>query len=73
MEIFSKDIQMGVIKIELTVQESEGCTVIFTAKDDMDGVIWRVPLKDSDGKIKVYPTAADAFLDAERKLRIYNN
>ena len=73
MEIFSREIQLSVIKIELSVQKREGCRVIFTAKDKTNGIIWKTPLKDSQGNTKIYPTVADAFQDAEAKLKIYSS
>ena len=71
MEIFSKEIQLGIIKIELSVQENEDCTVVLTAKDQLDEILWRTPLKDHEGNIKTYPTVSEAFLDAESKLKTY--
>ena len=71
MEIFSKEVQFGIIKIQLSVREDENCTVVFTAKDQSDEIIWTAPLKDSEGKIKTYPTASEAFLDAEQRMMTY--
>jgi hypothetical protein len=73
MEIFSKEFQLGPIYIELSVQETDECTVIFTAKDSNSSeILWRTYLIDEKGKPKVYRSVDEAFLDAQTRLKIYN-
>ena len=68
MEVYSKEFQVGNIKIELSIQESHGVKrVVFTAKDDQDRRIWRTPILDN-GEIKTYDSQEDAISDAEKKL-----
>lgn len=68
MEVFSKEIQVGNIKIELSIQESNGTRrVVFTAKDENDRRIWRTPILDN-GEVKTYENDEEAILDAEKKL-----
>jgi hypothetical protein len=69
MEVFSKEFQIGNLKIELSVEESHGCSkVIFTARDEEDRRIWRTPIMDLNGDIKMYNSQEEAITDAERKL-----
>ena len=70
MDIFLREIQLGKIRIELSVQEKDGCTVIFTAKDSDDAILWKSAVTDENGKIIVYPTVEDAFNDAENRLKV---
>lgn len=69
MEVFSKEIQIGNLRIELSVEEERGCSkVIFTARDEEDRRVWRTPLMDLNGDIKLYRSQEEAIIDAERKL-----
>jgi hypothetical protein len=73
MEIYSKEIQLGTLKIELSVQESKGnCSAMFTAKDSRNEIMWKTPITNADGEIKIYPSVEDAFYDAEQKLKLYS-
>ena len=68
MEVFSKEFQVGNIKIELSIQDIHGTKrVVFTAKDENDRRIWRTPILDN-GEIKTYKSEEDAMQDAEKKL-----
>lgn len=68
MEIFSKEIQIGNIIIELSIQESKGTKrVVITAKDDQNRRLWRTPILDN-GEIKTYDSQEDAIEDAEKKV-----
>lgn len=71
MEIFSKDVYLENIIIELSVQKAESCTVVLTAKDEMNQIIWCTPVMDINGHIKTYSSVAEAFIDAERKIGAY--
>lgn len=69
MEVFSKEIRVGNLRIELSVEEEHGCSkVIFTARDEEDRRVWRTPLMDLNGDIKLYRSQEEAIIDAERKL-----
>jgi hypothetical protein len=68
MEILSKEIQVGNIFIELSIQEIEGTKrVVLTAKDEKNRRLWRTPILDN-GSIKTYDNSEDALADAERKV-----
>jgi hypothetical protein len=69
MEVFSKEFPIGNLKIELSVEQTHGCRVIFTAKDKDDRRVWRTPLMDANGEAKVYKNCEDAVLDGQRKLQ----
>jgi hypothetical protein len=72
MEIYSKDVHIGSVKVELSVQETrKTCRMILTAKDDTDTVLWRATMADPEGRVKTYSSVADAFRDAEEKLKSY--
>ena len=70
MDIFLREIQLDKIRIELSVQEKDGCTVILTAKDSENSILWKSAVTDENGKIIVYPTVEDAFIDAETRLKV---
>lgn len=68
MEIFSKEIPVGNIIIELSIQEINGSKrVVITAKDDQHRRLWRTPILDN-GEIKTYESDQDAIDDAEKKV-----
>jgi hypothetical protein len=69
MEVFSKEFSIGNLKIELSVEQTHGCRVIFTARDKDDRRVWRTPLMDVNGEAKVYESCEDAVLDGQRKLQ----
>jgi hypothetical protein len=68
MEVFSKEIQLGKLRIELSVEEKEGCRVIFTARDEEDRRVWRTPIMDYNGEVKIYDNQEEAIMDAHRTL-----
>ena len=72
MDIFLKEFQVGQIRIELSVQEEGECKVMFTAKDADNEILWKTPIMDSEGNVKVYPTVEEAFADAQKRLKIYS-
>jgi hypothetical protein len=68
MEIYSKEIQVGNIIIELSIHEIEGTRrVVVTARDEENRRLWRTPILDN-GKVKTYDSNEDALADAERKI-----
>jgi hypothetical protein len=67
MEVFFDIIKRGKLKIQLSVQENHGCSVIFTASDERDRRILKAPILHN-GKIKIYPNAQAAISDAMNKL-----
>jgi hypothetical protein len=68
MEIFLKEIEIGNITIELSIQESNGSNrVVITAKDDQNRRLWRTPVLDN-GEVKTYDSAEDAIEDVEKKV-----
>lgn len=73
MDIFLKEVRVGQISIELSIQETEGCTVIFTVKNVNNEILWKTHLLGEDGKPKVYRSVDEAFLDAQFRLKIYNH
>jgi hypothetical protein len=69
MEVFFKEFTIGNLKIELSVEQTHGCRVIFTAKDQDERRIWRTPVMDDNGEEKIYETCEEAILDGQRKLQ----
>jgi hypothetical protein len=68
MEIFSKEIQVGNIILELSIHEIEGTKrVVITAKDEENRRLWRTPILQN-GQIKTYNSNQDAIEDAEKKI-----
>ena len=68
MEIFSKEIQVGSIILELSIHEIEGTKrVVITAKDEENRRLWRTPILQN-GEIKTYNSNQDAIEDAEKKI-----
>jgi hypothetical protein len=70
MEIFSKEVQSGSLRIELSVREGAGCSVICTAKDEENRIVWRTPLTDAEGHVLIYQTLKEAIQDAAEKLKL---
>ena len=68
MEIYSKEIHIGSIIIELSIQETHGTKrVVITAKDEQNRRLWRTPILDN-GEVKTYNSQEDAIEDAEKKV-----
>jgi hypothetical protein len=67
MQIFLDIIRHGKIKIELSVHEHNGCSVIFTVTDEDDRRILKSEIMH-EGKVKIYSNAQDAIKDAIMKL-----
>lgn len=65
MEVFLDIVREGNVRIELSVYDHEGCSVIFTVTDDEDRRILRSSVMEN-GRIKIYPTAEKAMSDALR-------
>jgi hypothetical protein len=70
MEYFVEELRFGNLRIELSIQEGQGCRVIFTAKDKDNRRIWKTPIMDLNGKVKVYENQQDAIIDARKKLAL---
>jgi len=68
MEYFVEQLKFGNLTIELSIEEGRGCRVIFTAKDQENRRIWKTPIMDLNGEIKVYDNQEDAIQDAKKKL-----
>ena len=54
--------------MEVSIQEGQGCRVIVTARDDRNRRLWRTPLMDENGEIKIYPSQEEAIVEARKKL-----
>jgi hypothetical protein len=68
MEVFLDIIKKGNVRIELSVNEHQGCSVIFTVTDDQDRRILRSSVMDN-GKVKIYSSAEEAIQDVLRMLK----
>jgi hypothetical protein len=66
MNTFLDILRVGNYRIELQSHEQGGFSVIFTALDGEDRRVIKAPVMQ-DGKIKIYPTAEAAILDAMEK------
>jgi hypothetical protein len=74
MEYFVEEYHVGNLIIQLSIQEQKGCRVIFTAKDVDNRRVWKTPVMDNNGKVKVYPNQQEAILDAKKKLsKLFND
>jgi hypothetical protein len=60
------------VKIELSVHDHSGCSVIFTVTDEEGRRILRSDIMQN-GKIKMYSTAQEAIADALAILAPYSN
>lgn len=77
-EIYSEEINLGKLKIELVVQKEvhsllkeELFSAYLTAKDENERRLWSTPIIDDlTGDIKVYPSLAAAITDAKKKLGV---
>jgi hypothetical protein len=84
MEVFSKEFKVGLLRIEMSVQDSfrhvvtneagsytlKNFTVYLTAHDIDGRRIWVTPIMDSHGQVKIYSSVEEAVLDARHKLGI---
>jgi hypothetical protein len=76
MEVLSKEIKLGELKIEVTihnlsqisqVKASDIFHAYLTARDEKDRKIWSTPVLE-EGRIKHYSSVDEAFQDAIRKV-----
>lgn len=65
---FFRVVDLGTLKIEVSIIENVGYRVYFTAKDMEDRRLWRTALTDSDGTVRVYNSVSDAIKDAENTI-----
>ena len=68
MEYFVEQIKFGNLTIELSVEQGQGCRVIFTDRDEENRRVWKTPVMDLNGEVKVYDNQEDAIHDAKKKL-----
>jgi hypothetical protein len=68
MEFIIEEIRQGQILFILSVLERQGCRIFITAKDADNRRIWKTPLMDDRGNIKVYQNAGAAVTDAKNKI-----
>jgi hypothetical protein len=70
MEYFVEELRVGNLRIELSIQQGQGCRcrVVFTAKDEDNRRIWRTPVMDENGEVKIYENQDEAISDARKKL-----
>jgi hypothetical protein len=73
MEYFIEELRFGNLRIELSIQKGQGCRVIFTARDDENRRIWKTPVMDENGEVKVYEDEESAIVEAKKKLAIFNS
>ena len=62
---FFRVVNLGTLKIEVSIVENAGFKVYFTAKDMEDRRLWHTALTDAEGTIKVYTSVSDAIREAE--------
>jgi hypothetical protein len=62
---FFRVVDLGSLKIEVSIVENAGYKVYFTATDTDDRRLWHTALTDSEGNIKVYTSISDAITAAE--------
>ena len=72
MEFF-RVVNLGTLRIEVSIVENAGYRVYFTAKD-MDGRrLWRTALTNAGGDIRLYNSLSDAIRDAEATIEHSND
>lgn len=64
MEFF-REVDLGTLRIEISIVEHGGYKVYLTAKDKDDRRLWNTALTDAEGSVKVYSSVSDAIADAE--------
>jgi hypothetical protein len=69
MDIHLKDYTFDKMRIELTVQNTEGCKMILTAKTFTNEILWKTYMTDEFGKAKVYPSLDEALQDADIRMK----
>lgn len=69
MDIHLKDYSFGNLRIELTVQNNDGCKMILTAKTSNNEILWKTYMTDEFGKAKVYPSLNEALEDADMRMK----
>ena len=65
---FFREVDLGSLKIEISIVEHGGYTVYLTAKDIDDRRLWRTALTDADGHIRVYTSVSEAVSEAENAI-----
>lgn len=70
MEIHLKEYKVGNIRIELAVQEKDGCKMVLTAKDSNNEILWRTFVTDGVGKAKIYSSVREALEDADARMKL---
>ena len=65
-EILLREVNLGQVRIELSVHQKDGWSVWLTARDQENRRIWRTPLTDDEGRVKIYENVHEAVLDADR-------
>ena len=65
---FFREVDLGSLKIEISIVEHGGYKVYLTAKDTDDRRLWRTALTDADGHIKVYMSVSEAIREAENTI-----
>ncbi|HEU5145161.1 MAG TPA: hypothetical protein VFT90_00530 [Chryseosolibacter sp.] len=63
---FYGEVDLGSLRIEISIHAHDGYKVYFTAKDNDDRRVWRTPLTDAGGNIKIFRSLSDAITDAEK-------
>ena len=62
---FLREVDLGSLKIEISIVENWGYKVYLTAKDLDDRRLWRTALTDADGNVKEYTSVSEAIIEAE--------
>ena len=65
---FLREVELGGLKIEISIVENGGFKVYLMAKDMDDRRLWRTALTDADGNVKVYNSVSEAIAEAENTI-----
>ena len=65
---FLREVELGGLKIEISIVENGGFKVYLMAKDMDDRRLWRKALTDADGNVKVYNSVSEAIAEAENTI-----
>ena len=65
---FLREVDLGSLKIEISIVENGGYKVYLTAKDLDDRRLWRTALTDANGNVRVYASVSEAIAEAENTI-----
>lgn len=68
MEYIVEELELGRLRLALSILEKQGYRIFITARDSENRRLWKTPLMDGDGHIKVFQDTAEALMEVKNKL-----